>query len=89
MITKEQLKQTIIDVVETNPGVSGVSLALKIMTSYNPAEINEKEYVEVLDKLINNGLIYEYFFYIPNKNGIERRGFFFPRNSIFMGLNMG
>jgi hypothetical protein len=79
-MTKEELKQVILEVVNANTGMRGVELALKVLDRTMPRYFESPQYQEALDELVAEGSIVELEYTLPEMD-YRTKSIYFPKGT--------
>jgi hypothetical protein len=79
-MTKEKLKQVILESVNGSTGVRGVELALTVLNKTMPHYFEPPLYQEALEELVNEGEILELEYTLPEMD-YRIKSIFFPKGT--------
>ncbi len=75
-----KLQQSIVTVINANPGIGAQHLVLRLMSIFHPTQIADDTYLEYIKAAIINGDVKEFKFNIA---GVLRT-YYFPRGTVLL-----
>ena len=80
-LTREQIKEYILEIINYSDGLKNVDLALKVLERTMPNFFESHLYQESLDELVIEGKITEVVYVLPNMAWKGTKAIYFPKGT--------
>lgn len=82
MVTKLHLREELLHLINTNTGINGVNLVLRVMGKLGPTSFEHETFQEIIEELVKEGEVTELEYILPQMD-YRMKSMYFPKGTKF------